>query len=296
MTVRGILPVIPTPLRDGAYDPASFERLIEHMIDDVDGYTLLGSTGEAPSMTSDERMRIVEHALSVTPADKSVVVGVSHTSSKDAIALARHAQDAGAKALLCSVPYYFANTPDGILGYLARIDAELEVDLVLYDNPAATKTAVQAEWVPRWAGELGHLTGVKLTDHELRKIAVWQAAGLTVLAGDDVIAFEYLRAGVDGAMVIAPAVFPKAFRTVFDLVRDGDVHAALAVFGREIATFLHVFGLGEEIATTKAVLNQIGVFASAEVLPPLVPVTDVRAAVLRHSYELGAGASVAETP
>src|SRR5579884_1887298 len=109
MTVRGILPVIPTPLRDGKYDPDSFERLLEHMLDDVDGYTLLGSTGEAPSMTTEQRMQIAEHALHVTPADKTVVVGVSHTSSEESVTLAQHAQDSGAKAVLCSVPYYFNN-------------------------------------------------------------------------------------------------------------------------------------------------------------------------------------------
>jgi 4-hydroxy-tetrahydrodipicolinate synthase len=292
MAVRGILPVIPTPLRDGVYDPGSFERLLDHMLADVDGYTLLGSTGEAPSMTAEQRMRIVDHALSVTPPDKTVVVGVSHTSVTESIALARHAQTAGAAAVLCSVPYYFSNTPSGILRYLAQLDAALEIDLVLYDNPVATKTALQTDWVLMWAGELDHLRSVKLTDHDLSKIATWQHAGLTVMAGDDVLVFEYLRSGVDGSMVIAPAVLPASYRAVAELMAAGDALAAVDRFARELAPFLHIFGLGEEIATTKALLHEIGVFASAEVLPPLVAVNGPRSAVLRRAYEIGSAAAL----
>ena len=74
MNVQGILPVIPTPFRDGRFDPASFERLIEHMLDSVDGYVVLGSTGEAPSLTTEERCAIADFALAKTPPDKTVVV------------------------------------------------------------------------------------------------------------------------------------------------------------------------------------------------------------------------------
>ena len=57
MAVRGILPVIPTPFADGRFDAASFERLLEHMLPDCDGYTLLGRTGEAPSLHEEQRRR-----------------------------------------------------------------------------------------------------------------------------------------------------------------------------------------------------------------------------------------------
>jgi len=287
MPVEGVLPVIPTPLRDGAFDRESFERFLEHMLEEVDGYTLLGSTGEAPSLTTAERQAIAAAALELTPGEKAVVVGISHTSLGDALELARHAEAHGAAALLCASPYYFANTEDGILRYLERIDRVIGIDLVLYDNPVSTKTALDANVVVGWAEELEHLRSVKLTDHDLRKIDIWHAAGLTVLAGDDPILFRYLAAGVDGAMVIAPCVFPDAFRETWERIRSGDLVGSQAVFSAEIAPFLHVFGIGEEIATTKALLAEIGVFASDEVLPPLQPVSDERRVLLRAAYEFG---------
>jgi 4-hydroxy-tetrahydrodipicolinate synthase len=293
MSISGVLPVIPTPFLDGRFDADSFGRLLEHMLPDVDGYTLAGSTGEAPSLTTAERKDIVSRAMAMTPSDKAVVVGVSHTSPAEAADLSRHSQDLGATGVLCCAPFYYANQPDGILAFLAEVDAALEIDLVLYDNPVTTKTTLRAEWPVAWAQELEHLTSVKLTDHDLSKIPVWKDAGLSVLAGDDPILFQFLTAGVDGAMVIAPAVLPDSFAAVWSAVQVGDHEAALDVFSREIAPFIHAFGIGDEIATTKTLLADLGIFASDELLAPLRPVDPSRRAHLRQAYELGRAAAEA---
>jgi 4-hydroxy-tetrahydrodipicolinate synthase len=287
MALEGILPVIPTPFADGRFDVDSFGRLLDHMLPSTDGYVLLGSTGEAPSMTTRERTAIAAAALEMTPADKAVVVGVTHTALEETLALAEHAQEHGARGVLCAAPFYFANDREGLGSYLRELDAVLDVELVLYDNPAATKTTLPADLVVRWADELEHLGTVKLTDHDLSKVQTWQRAGLRVLAGDDPIAFRYLAAGVDGVVIIAPAVFPEAFRCVWDELRAGHLDESFAIFGTEIAPFLHVFGIGDEIATTKAILADIGVFASGEVRPPLVATPPDRTRLLRIAYDLG---------
>jgi 4-hydroxy-tetrahydrodipicolinate synthase len=286
VSIKGILPVIPTPFLDGRFDPESFQRLLDQMLDHVDGYTLLGSTGESPSMTTQERIAIAEQALAMTPKDKTVVVGVTHTSIADTVALARHAQTHGAQGVLCALPYYFANTPGGALGFLHELDDALTIELVLYDNPVPTNTNLAADTVLSWARELEHLRTVKLTDHDLDKIPQWQEGGLSVLAGDDPILFRYVAAGVDGAMVIVPALFPEAFRRTFDLAKEGDLGASYEVFATEILPFTHVFGIGDEIATTKALLAMLGVFASDELRPPLEPASPARRELLRIGHEL----------
>ncbi len=284
MPVDGILPVIPTPFRDGAFDHSSFQRLLDHMLPWTDGYTLLGSTGEAPSLTTAERRDIAERALAMTPEDKRVVVGVTHTSAADSAELAAHAERRGAAAILCASPFYFANTPDGVLDHLRRVDAAIAIDLVFYDNPVATKTQIDAGEVIAWRDRLPRLSAVKLTDHDLTKIDRWHEAGLNVLAGDDPIILRYIAAGVDGAMVIAPALFPAAFREVWDLFRAGEPIDALRVAGERILPFLHVFGIGDEIATTKALFAEIGVFDSDELLSPLSTVTAARRRLLSEAY------------
>ena len=279
--VKGVLPVVPTPFLDGRFDEPSFARLIEHMSAGVDGFVLLGSTGEAPSMTTPERMEIASAVLAMTPAEMKVVVGVAHTSSADAVELARHAQEHGAIGVLAPAPFYFPDQDsEGVLDFLQRIDAVLEVDLVLYDNPGATKTVLRADVVVDWMRSLSHLTAVKLTDHDLTKIDPWHAAGLTVLGGDDPIAFRYMVSGVDGVMIIVPALCPEPFRRCWDLLGGGDLDAAYAVFSSEILPITHAFGIGDEIATSKAILQEMDIFTSAEVRAPLVASTADRRRLL----------------
>lgn len=286
MAIEGILPVIPTPFRDGRFDPKSFQQMLDHMLPSVDGYTLLGSTGEAPSLSIDERIGIAELALEMTPRHKTVVVGVTSTSATDGRRLATHAQEHGAAGVLCAVPYYFTNSVGGIRRFLGELDEVLEIELVLYDNPAATKTLLRCEQVIGYAAELERLNTVKLTDHDLTKVAAWQSAGLRVLAGDDPILFRYLDAGVDGVMVIAPVLFPEAFRRVWDLTRAGKRQAALGVFANELLATLHVFGIGDEIVTTKALLVEMGVFDSDEVLAPLEVTDAARRSLLKTALEV----------
>jgi 4-hydroxy-tetrahydrodipicolinate synthase len=286
MSIHGILPVIPTPLHDGAFDAESFRRFLDHMLPHVDGYTLLGSTGEAPSMSTAERMEIAAAALAMTPDDKTVVVGVTDTALGESVRLARHAAEHGAAGVLCASPFYFPNTRDGLGEYLEALAAATDVEIVFYDNPTPTQTVVSAEQIIEYAARIPRLNSVKLTDHALDKIASWQEAGLTVLAGDDPILFRFLRAGVDGAMVIAPAIFPAAFRAVWERRAAGDVNGALEVFMEEIAPFLHVFGIGDEIATSKAILAELGIFASAETRLPLRPTDAARRQLLVDAHRL----------
>jgi 4-hydroxy-tetrahydrodipicolinate synthase len=284
--LQGLLPVIPTPFLGGRADEDSLLRFLGHFLPRLDGYTLLGSTGEAPSMTTSERMRIAEVAMSHTPPGKTVVVGVSHTSVQDSLALARHAQSIGARGVLCAAPYYFTNSSPGMLRYLRTLDDALDIELVLYDNPVATGFQLASEIVCEWAGLLSNLHTVKLTDHDLAKIDTWHGAGLSVLAGDDPIAFRYLAAGADGAMMIAPCIFPEAFNRLWLLLRTGEIEAAYEVFAERVLPLIHVFGIGDEIATSKAVLKDMGLFASAEVLPPLVEASPARSELVRLGYRV----------
>ena len=292
--LRGLLPVIPMPFLAGRADEDSLRRLLDHFLPWLDGYTVLGSTGEAPSLPTSERMRIAEVAMSHTPPGKTVVVGVSHTSVEDSLALARHAQNIGARGVLCAAPYYFTTSAPGMLRYLRALDEAIDIELVLYDNPVATGFQIAAETVREWAGLLSNLHTVKLTDHDLAKIDAWHDAGLSVLAGDDPIAFRYLAAGADGAMMIAPSIFPEAFSRLWQLLRAGDVEAAYEVFSARVLPLIHVFGIGDEIATSKVVLKDMGLFASAEVLPPLVEAAPARSELVRLGYRVAIGRAQAE--
>jgi dihydrodipicolinate synthase/N-acetylneuraminate lyase len=110
LKISGSLPVIPTPFRDNRIDFDSLLRLFDHLFPELEGYTLCGSTGEAPSLTMDERMELMKFAARNTPSSKTIVVGLTHTSLEDMTRLARSAQELGIHAGLVPCPYYFPNS------------------------------------------------------------------------------------------------------------------------------------------------------------------------------------------
>lgn len=286
MKLSGVLPVIPTPFLDGEVDYASFNRMLEFCNPGVDGYTILGSTGEATSMSLKERMELVERAMCVVPRGEMVIVGIAQTEVAAAIELARHAEAHGVRACLIPSPYYFTNTKRGVYEYLRAIDSQVGIDLVFYDNPYTTKTFWSATDLAELAGRLDHLCAVKVTDHEIAKIS-WlkQHTDLAVFAGDDVVLYRSLLMGADGCMVIAPAVCPRAFRDSWRLLRSGCPDESYRLFSKKVLPFLHMFGVGSEIAATKALYKHLGIFTSDEVRPPLERCDDTWRDQLVLAYE-----------
>jgi 4-hydroxy-tetrahydrodipicolinate synthase len=288
--LSGTLPVIPTPFIEGEIDYPSFKKMLEFFLPFADGYTLSGSTGESPSLTQHERMELVEFAMKHTPKDKTVVVGINHTSSKNAIELAQHAQSCGAKGCLVPSPYYFANSQGGVFEYLKQIDDEVNLELVFYDNPYSTKTFWRASELAELADKLKHMTALKITDHNIEKIA-WLKANttLSVFAGDDVVLFRSLMLGADGCMVIAPIIRPRAYQESWKLLKQNRVAESYRLYCEQVLPFIHVFGVGSEIAATKAIYKHLGIFSSDEVRAPLTACDETWRSQLITSYEVCRG-------
>lgn len=288
MKISGSLPVIPTPFYEGRIDYESLSRLINYLLPELDGLTLCGSTGESVSLSFDERIELMEFAVRLVPANKHVVAGLTHTNLEELIALARHALKIGVRAGLVPCPYYFPNSFPMILEFFKALDRRSDLDLIIYDNPVYTKTYLRAEELFAIIDACPHVVGVKMTDHDLDKItALKQNRGVGVFSGDDVVAFRSLLLGVDGSMIIAPAVFPQTYQEVVRLVTAGEHDDALLLFSKSILPFIHMFGLGDEISNTKALFKEIGIFRSDEVRLPLLPCSQERLREIMLAYRIG---------
>lgn len=286
--IHGSLPVIPTPFFENRIDYASFERLLDHIFPELDGYTLCGSTGEAVSLSLSERTELVKFAVQHTPRGKQIIVGITNTNVSEMIAFAKTLSDLGVAGALVPAPYYFPNSFEMVLGFFTELDRSSDIPLIFYDNPVYTKTWLRAEELARLVEACPHFKGVKLTDHELNKIPALQKSGIPVFCGDDIVAFRSLLLGVAGSMIIAPSIFPAAYQQVVRLIQDRDNSAALRTFAEKILPFIHLFGPGDEIPVTKAVLKEVGIFRSDELRLPLLPCTHQRLQQVMLAYELGA--------
>lgn len=292
MRLRGSLPVVPTPFSGGKIDFASLEKLFEFLFPELDGCTLCGSTGEVASLSFEERVELMNFAARNAPKGKSIVVGLTHTNLEEMSRLARSAEALGLGAGLVPCPYYFPNSFPMVLEFFRALDQASQLELVLYDNPLYTKTTLRVEELFQLLDACAHLNSVKMTDHDLQKItALKQGRDVAVFSGDDVVAFPSLLRGADGSMIIAPAVFPAAYQKVVRLLAEGNPAQALRVFSERILPFIHVFGPGDEVQTTKALYKHLGIFRSDEVRLPLLPCSPERAREVVMAYEVCESAS-----
>src|ERR1700744_6220445 len=109
LPLTGIIPPMITPLRGrDELDVAGLERLIEHILGGgVHGLFILGSTGEGPSLSERLKRELIERSAKIVDHRVPLLVGISDTSLADSIALAKHAAEAGADAVVCTSPFYF---------------------------------------------------------------------------------------------------------------------------------------------------------------------------------------------
>jgi len=296
--LSGSLPVIPTPFYEGHIDYDSLLKLFEHLFPELDGYTLSGSTGEAVSLSLQERKDLMTFGARNTPTGKKIVVGLTHTNLQEMVQLGRHAESLGIAAGLVPCPYYFPNSFAMVQEFFRALDRELNLDLVLYDNPVYTKTWLRVEELLTLADACEHLKSVKMTDHDLAKIPALKKHGkVSVFSGDDVIAFASLLRGVDGSMIIAPAVFPAAYQQTVRLVEKGKMQEALRLFSRRILPFIHLLGPGDEIPCTKALFKHLGIFRSDELRLPLLPCSPDRTREIVMAYDVcQSGSARGQTP
>src|SRR5262249_40602976 len=156
-----------------------------------------------------------------SPPGKTIVVGLTHTHLEEMIRLARRAEELGVHGGLVPCPFYFPNSFAMVLEFFKALDRGSNLDLILYDNPLYTKTFLRTQEITRLVEGCVHLKAVKMTDHELEKItALKQDRNVIVFCGDDVVAFRSLLLGVDGSMIIAPAIFPQAYQKTARLVQE----------------------------------------------------------------------------
>jgi 4-hydroxy-tetrahydrodipicolinate synthase len=294
-TLRGSMPVIPTPFLDDRIDFDSLSRLFESIFPELEGCTLCGSTGESVSLSFDERMELMRFAARNRPAGKRIILGLTHTNLAEMIHLAHGAEELGFDAGLVPCPYYFPNSFEMVLEFFRELDRATRLPLVFYDNPVYTKTWLSAGQVIRMTDACTHLVGVKMTDHALDKIPAIVKAGIPVYVGDDIVAFRSLLLGATGSMIIAPAIFPAAYQQTVRLLETGSARDAIRVFSQNVLPFIHLFGPGDEVPVTKALFRHLGIFRSDEVRLPLLRCTTERLNQVLIAYELcNAGTVFAE--
>lgn len=220
---RGTAPALVTPFTaSDDIDEAAFRRLIDVQIEGgVEGLVVLGTTGENPTITHDERRRLVDLAVEQTSTRVPVIVGTGTNNTDESIAFSREAAQAGADGLLVVGPYYNKPSQDGFYAHVAAIAGATDCPIIVYNVPGRTSFNVKADTMLRLAENIPTVVGVKEASGDLAQISDILAGrpdDLAVYAGDDEMALPLLALGGEGVVSVISNAVPRQFS---DMIRAG---------------------------------------------------------------------------
>ncbi|HEY3058901.1 MAG TPA: dihydrodipicolinate synthase family protein [Chloroflexota bacterium] len=285
--LQGIVPALITPLDpDGHVDEESVASLVEFQIDaGVNGLLILGSTGEGPLLSVENKLRLVRTTVAAARGRVPVMVGIAHSSPAESAAFGNLAHQAGANALVTTPPFYFLSSQPELIGYYRYLHPRLDLPLITYDVPSAVKTKIAASTV-RALAEDGLIIGIKDSSGDLAGfrdmlIATQHLPHFHALTGSEHYVDAAMLVGGHGGVLGLASVIPEVYVDICSAVRSGDWPRANQLQQRAIAALqmIYVNSSGGSltagaIGSFKLALCDMGVIRHPTVSNPLLTLND----------------------
>lgn len=297
LTLRGAYTALVTPFAvDGSLDEAAFRRLVRwQVLAGIDGLVPCGTTGEAPTLSADERDRLIVATVEIVAERPSearirVVAGTGTNDTQATIRATRRAAALGADAALVVAPYY--NRPDGRMleSHFRAVADEGDLPIVVYNVPSRTGTNVDVATFLRLADH-PRVIGIKEASGNLEQIAricAERPHDVAVLAGDDAWTLPILALGGDGVVSVASNEIPGELVALCAAAGAGDWEAARRVHERWMPLFLANFHGAPNPIPVKAALAAMGLLDGDFVRAPLLTLEpQPRAALVGLLQRLG---------
>jgi 4-hydroxy-tetrahydrodipicolinate synthase len=262
----GLIPPIITPMRGrDRLDRAGLDRLVNHLIDGgVHGLFVLGTTGEAPSLSHAFQREMVSQTLHAVAGRVPVLVGITDTSFVESLELAHFAAEKGADALVLSTPYYFPAGQTELRYYVDELVPELPLPVMLYNIPSLTKVAFEIETLD-YLTQHERIVGLKDSGGYLGYFArAWELKkkrpDWSILIGPEASLAESLRLGGDGGVAGGANIYPNLFVSLYEAVREnGDWE----VLQRQVEALQGIYDIGKYasryVKGTKCAVSLIGI-------------------------------------
>ncbi|MBX9820212.1 4-hydroxy-tetrahydrodipicolinate synthase [Afipia birgiae] len=281
---RGSLTALVTPFKNGALDEAGLRDLVNWQIEQGShGLVPVGTTGESPTLSHEEHNKVTEWCVEEAKGRVPVIAGAGSNSTREAVALAKHAEKAGADAVLVVTPYYNKPTQEGMYHHFKAVNDAIGIPIIIYNIPPRSVVDLSVETMTRLF-ELKNIAGVKDATANLARVSQQRHAmgpDFIQLSGEDMTALAYMAAGGHGCISVVANVAPKPCAELMSAVMKGDYAAALKIQDR--LTPLHDAIFKEPgLAGAKHGLKLLG-RVHEEVRLPLVTVTPPTGKVIRDA-------------
>jgi 4-hydroxy-tetrahydrodipicolinate synthase len=228
--IKGSIPALITPFRNGTVDEAAFRKLVNWQIEQGShGLVPCGTTGESPTLSDREQRRVVAMCVEEAKGRVPVIGGAGSNSTAHAIELAKGVKDAGADAALCVTGYYNKPTQEGIYRHYAALCEAVDIPVIIYNIPARAVVEISVETMARLS-RIANVIGVKDATANLARPSRERATcadGWLLLSGEDGTALAYAAHGGHGCISVTANIAPKLCSQFQEACMQGAFERAL---------------------------------------------------------------------
>ena len=282
--LRGSFTALVTPFRDGALDEEAFRAHVNWQVENgTKGLVPVGTTGESPTLSHEEHRKVVEWCVDEARGRVPVVAGAGSNNTHEAVELAKHAEEAGADAVLVVTPYYNKPTQEGLYRHFEAVNDAVGIPIIIYNIPPRSVVDMSVATMARLY-ELKNIAGVKDATANIGRVSQQRHAlgpDFIQLSGEDMTALAYNAAGGHGCISVVSNVAPRLCAEMQELSLSGDYAGALKVQDRLVPLHDAVFA-EPGLAGAKCGLALLG-RGNEEIRLPMLRVTDGTKAVIRQA-------------
>jgi 4-hydroxy-tetrahydrodipicolinate synthase len=281
---RGSFTALVTPFKNGSLDESAFRALVDWQIaEGTAGLVPVGTTGESPTLSHREHMQVVEWCVHQANGRVPVIAGAGSNSTQEAIELSRHAEKAGADAVLIVTPYYNKPTQEGLYQHFKAINDAINIPIIIYNIPARSVIDMSVETMKRLY-ELKNIAGVKDATANVIRVSQQRAAlgaDFNQLSGEDASALGFMAHGGHGCISVTSNVAPRLCADFQRACLKGDFAAALKLQDK-LMPLHHSLFIETNPAPAKYALSLLGKCADTVRLP-MVPLTEPTKMAVREA-------------
>ena len=253
-----ILTAIVTPFKtDGSVDLEAFRALARHLVDNgSDGLVVTGTTGEASTLTDDERLALHEAAVDEVGDRATIIAGTGTNDTAHSVHVTERAHDLGVDGFLVVTPYYNTPPPRGIVAHFRAIADVSDKPIVAYNIPARAVLNLATETIAALA-EIPTVSAVKQANADLDQARAIVELGLDLYAGDDNLVLPFLELGAAGGICVHTHIVGPQVQEMVRRFRAGDLEAARAL-DEELHASIELLRVAPNPIAIKCALELLG--------------------------------------
>jgi len=252
------------------------KELTDYLIETgSDGLVVAGTTGESPTLTFEEKVRLFKEVKDVAGKRATIIAGTGSYCTEESIHLTKAAEEVGVDAVMLVVPYYNKPPQEGLYNHFKTIASHTSLPVIIYNIPGRTACNLEAKTLARLAKDVPNIKGVKEASGNL--VQVSEIASLTgedfeILSGEDALTLPMLSVGGKGVISVASHIAGKKLGEMIDSFFSGDVEKAKKIH-LELMPLFRVLFITTNPIPVKAAMEMMGIKVGPP-RPPLCPANE----------------------